>query len=112
MIAEVAFCILQEHEQIALDYHTFVASEKVIVCTLCYTAVPVTGLDTYLRTCYNVPLKLRRMTIARFDSVPAAQTFNDLVPRQDGLMPFSYLSAPAPGFCCLHCTEGKTINWH
>jgi hypothetical protein len=27
MIAEVAFYILQEHEQIALDYLTFVASE-------------------------------------------------------------------------------------
>jgi hypothetical protein len=81
MIAEVAFYIVQEHEQIALDYLTFVASEKVIICTLCCTAVPVTGLDTHLRTCHNVPPKLRLMTIARFDSVPAAQTFHDLVPR-------------------------------
>jgi hypothetical protein len=62
MIAEVAFYIVQEHEQIALDYLTFVASEKVIICTLCCTAVPVTGLDTHLRTCHNVPPKLRLMS--------------------------------------------------
>lgn len=90
---------------------TFVASENVVVCTPCYTAVPVTDLDTHLRTCHYVPFKLRRATIARFDGVPAAQSFNDLVPRQDGSTPLSYLSPPLPGFRCPHCTEGKTINW-
>ncbi|OAL42614.1 hypothetical protein IQ07DRAFT_465673, partial [Pyrenochaeta sp. DS3sAY3a] len=96
---------------IGLDYVTFIASEKVIVCTRCSTAVPVTGLDTHLRTCHHVPIKLRRKTIARFDGVPAAQSFNDLVPRQDGSTPLSYLLPPVPGFSCPHCTERKTINW-
>lgn len=106
-------CVLysKQHEPIALDYVTFVASEKVIICTLCRTAVPVTRLDTHLRTYHHVPPKLRRMTMARFDSVPVAQTLNDLVPRQDGSTPLSYLPPPAPGFCCPHCTQGKTINW-
>jgi hypothetical protein len=111
LIADCACYILNQHEAIALDYVTFVASEKVIVCTLCRIAIPVAGLDTHLRTYHHVPSKLRRMTIARFDSVPAAQTFKDLVPRQDGSTPLSYLSPPAPGFCCPHCTQGQTINW-
>ncbi|KAF1838977.1 hypothetical protein BDW02DRAFT_620279 [Decorospora gaudefroyi] len=49
--------------------------------------------------------------MARFDSVPAAQTLDDLVPRQDGSTPLSYLPPPAPRFCYPHCTQGKTINW-
>jgi hypothetical protein len=109
LVAE--FWVVQEHEPTALDYVTFIASEKVIVCTRCSTAVPVTGLDTHLRTCHHVPFKLRRATIARFDGVPAAQSFNDLVPRQDESTPLSYLPPPAPGFCCPHCTKGKTISW-
>jgi hypothetical protein len=51
------------------------------------------------------------MTIARFDGMPAAQSFEDLVPCQDGSAPLSYLLPPVPGFCCPHCTEKKTINW-
>jgi hypothetical protein len=98
LIAEFAFYILQQHEPIALDNVTFVAGEKVIICTRCCTAVPVTGLDTYLRASHHVPPKVRRMAIARFDSVPAAQSFKDLVPRYDRSVPLSYLSPPAPGF--------------
>lgn len=109
--AKLAFQTLQEHGPVALDYVTFVASENVVICTPCYTAVPVTGLNTHLRTCHYVPAKVRRATIARFDGVPAAKSFNDLVPRPDGSSPLSYLSPPLPGFRCPHCTEGKTINW-
>ncbi|EOA82366.1 uncharacterized protein SETTUDRAFT_76814, partial [Exserohilum turcica Et28A] len=94
-----------------LDYITFVPSEKVIICTRCCAAVPVTRLNAHLQTFHHVPFKLRRTTIARFDSIPAAQSFQDLVPRQDRSAPLSYLLPPVPGFCCPHCTEGKTINW-
>lgn len=51
------------------------------------------------------------MTTARFDGMPAAQSFEHLVPRPDGSAPLSYLLPPVPGFCCPHCTEKKTINW-
>ena len=109
--AELAFQTVQEHGPVSLDYVTFVASENVIICTPCYTAVPVTGLNTHLRTCHYVPAKVRRATIARFDGVPAAKSFNDLVPCPDGSSPLSYLGPPMPGFCCPHCSEGKSINW-
>lgn len=76
LIAEFGSYILQQHEPIALDYVTFVTSENVIVYTPCCTAVPVTGLDTHLRTCHRVPPKLRRMTIPRFHLLqPLAHPF-------------------------------------
>ncbi|KAF1841287.1 uncharacterized protein K460DRAFT_294033 [Cucurbitaria berberidis CBS 394.84] len=100
-----------QQDAIALDYITFVASEKVTICTRCCTAVPVMGLDTHLRIAHHVPSKLRRMTIARFDGVPAAQFFNDLVPGQGGSTPLLYFPPPVPGFCCPRCTDFKTINW-
>jgi hypothetical protein len=81
LVADFILYLLQQQELITLDYVIFVASEKVIICTLYCTAVPLTGLDTYLRTCYYISPKLRRITIVRFDGVPAAQTLNNLVPR-------------------------------
>ena len=57
--AKLAFQTVQEHGPVSLDYVTFVASENVIICTPCYTAVPVTGLNTHLRTCHYVPAKVR-----------------------------------------------------
>ncbi|KAH7390028.1 hypothetical protein BKA66DRAFT_581759, partial [Pyrenochaeta sp. MPI-SDFR-AT-0127] len=60
-----------QYKLTALDYIIFVVSERVIICKPYCTAVPVIGLDTHLRTCHRVPLKLRRMTIARFNNLPA-----------------------------------------
>jgi hypothetical protein len=103
--------MLQPHEPLTVDYITFVVSEKVLLCTRCSIAVLVKGLDTYLRKAYYVRPQLRRATISRFDSVPAAQYLYKLVLRLDQSRPLAYLLLPAPGFCCLHCLEGKTINW-
>jgi hypothetical protein len=71
--------MLQPHETLTVDYITFVASEKVLLCTRCSIAVLVKGLDTYLRKAYHVRPQLRRAMILRFDSVPAAQYFHELV---------------------------------
>jgi hypothetical protein len=103
--------MLQPHETLTVDYITFVASEKVLLCTRCSIAVPVKGLDTHLRKAHHVRPQLRRATISRFDSVPAARYFHELVLRPDQSIPLAYLHPPAPGFCCPHCPEGKTINW-
>jgi hypothetical protein len=103
--------MLQQQEPLTVDYITFVASDNVLICTRCSIAVPAKGLDTHLRKAHHVPTKLRRATISRFDSVPAAQYFHDLVLRPDQSTPLAYLLPPAPGFCCPHCPEGKTISW-
>jgi hypothetical protein len=68
---------------LTVDYIISVASEKVLICARCSIAVLVKGLDTHLRKAHHVPPKLRQATISRFDSVPAAQYFYNLVLRLD-----------------------------
>ncbi|KAH8692551.1 hypothetical protein GQ44DRAFT_744656 [Phaeosphaeriaceae sp. PMI808] len=109
--ASIANNLVLKPDFITLDYITFVANEKVIICTPYHTAVPIKGLDTHLRTTHRVPLKQRRITIAQFEGTPTTQTFNNLVPCKDRSTPLSYLLPPAPRFCCPHCTECKTISW-
>jgi hypothetical protein len=110
LAADLGFNMLQPHEPLTVDYITFVASEKVLLCTRCSIAVLVKGLDTYLQKAYYVRPQLQRTIILRFNSVPAAQYFYKLVLCLDQLILLTYLLLLAPRFCCLHYLEGKTIN--
>lgn len=88
-----------------------IASERVMVCTICACAVPSEALDYHLSFVHRIKAHARRHIVARFDGLPAARTHGDILPRSDGSAPLNYLLPPAPGFRCLHCTKFKTINW-
>jgi hypothetical protein len=102
----------QQQKPPSTDFLVFDASEQVIICTVCSSAVPLKHLDGHLlRRPHQLNHKVRPATVASFVGLPIAQVFEDLVPREDGSKPLSYLGLPIPDFCCPHCSIGKTKNW-
>ncbi|KAK7178263.1 hypothetical protein PSPO01_15690 [Paraphaeosphaeria sporulosa] len=65
---------------LAFNPLTFVASERVIVCTPCKVAVPYQHIDTHLRDGHRFRAALRRTIAAQFDGLPAVRNIADLKP--------------------------------
>ena len=80
-----------------------------LFCTACKSVIVFQRLNAHLAYTHHIHARLRKPTVAAFQTAAVAQTHDDIQPLPDGSPPLPFLAAPVPGYACKDCNF-KTTN--